>query len=103
MILEQGNTNPRTPSQDLAGLRSTYSFEKVGSNIGSNDMLKLGQTPMEVNAMPGVILEESEDEGGKISGDVKALKAKDSCFFCKKTDHQKRDCLSYRDWKSYLM
>ena len=49
------HTNPRAPSQDLSGLRSTYYYEKDGNNGKSDHMLKTGQVPMEVNAMPGQI------------------------------------------------
>ena len=34
-------------------------------------MLKTGQVPMEVNTVPGLVLDESEDEGGEMFGDVK--------------------------------
>ena len=42
---------------------------------------------MEVNAMPGLILDRSEDEGGEIAGDVNG----DCFFFSKKTRQQKKD------------
>ena len=67
------NTDPRAPSEDRTSTRG--------------------------HAMPGLILDKSEEEGGEISSDVIALQAKDSCFFCKKTSHQKKDCRSYEDWK----
>ena len=35
--------------------------------------------------MPGIILDESEDEGGEVSGDVNTLQARDVFFFRKKT------------------
>ncbi len=44
----------------MAGLRSTYSFEKAGNNPRSNEMLKTEQVLVNVNAMPG--LDDSEDE-----------------------------------------
>ena len=73
--LRKHNTDTRAPSHDLAGLRSTYSFgfEKGGNNTRPDEMLKTGQVPVEVNAMTSLVLDESEDEGGEMSGDVKAL------------------------------
>ena len=56
------HTDPRAPSQDLSGLRSTYYYEKDGNNGKSDHMLKTGQFPMEVNAMPGLVLDESDAE-----------------------------------------
>ena len=50
---------------------------------------------MEVNAMPGLILDRSEDEGGEVSGDVN----RDCFFFSKKTRQQKKGSQSYKDWK----
>ena len=97
--LRKYNTHPRAPIHDLAGLRSTYSFEKVGNSTRSDEMMKTEQIPLEVNAMQRLILEESEDERGEMSGDINAFQARDSCFFCKKTGHQKTDCQSYKDWK----
>ena len=43
------NTDHRAPSHDMAGLTSTYSFEKsVDTRL--EEMLKTGQVPMDVNA-----------------------------------------------------
>lgn len=56
------NIDPRALSHDKAGLRSKYSFEKAGNNRRSDEMLKTGQVPMDVNAMPRLVLEESDDE-----------------------------------------
>ena len=86
-------------SHDLDGLRSTYSFETVGNSTRSTEMLKTGQIPTEVNTMPGLIVYESENERGKMSGVVNKLQARDGCLFCKKTSHHMRNCRSYEDWK----
>jgi len=52
----------------MAGLRSTYSFEKAGNNPRSDEMLKTEQVPMNVNAMPG--LNEAENEEKETWGNV---------------------------------
>ena len=88
------NQDPRVPSQDMAGLRSTYGYEK-GTADRTDEMLKTGQVPMYVNAMPGLMSDESEDE----SGSVNAMQSGDACFFCKKSGHLKRDCKKYIEWK----
>ena len=88
------NQDPRVPSQDMAGLRSTYGYEK-GTADRTDEMLKTGQVPMDVNAMPGLMSAESEDE----SGSVNAMQSGDACFFCKKSGHLKRDCKKYIEWK----
>ena len=93
------NIDPRALSHDKAGLRSTYSFEKAGNSRRSDEMLKTGQVPMDVNAMPGLVLEESDDEEKDIWGDVNAMQGGEACYFCKKTKHQKRDCRKYKEWK----
>ena len=50
--------------------------------------------------MPGIILDESEDEEGEVSGDVNTLQARDMFFFSeRKPGQQKRDCWAYQDWK----
>ena len=54
---------------------------------------------MELNIMPGIIVYDSKDERGEMSGDVNRLQAKDSCLFCKKTGHHKINCQCYKDWK----
>ena len=73
--LRMYNMDPRTPSHDIAWLRSTNSFEKVGNSMRSDEILKTGQIPKTENAMPRLILDESEDEGVKVSGDVNAWQA----------------------------
>ena len=74
--LRKYNMDPRAPSHDMAGLRSTHSFEKVGNSTRYDEILKTGQIPMEENVIP--------DEGGEVSGDVNKLQARDTYFFCKK-------------------
>ena len=59
------NQDPRAPAQDMAGLRSTYGYEK--SKVTTADkMLKTRQLPMAVNAMPGLEMDKSEDKAGRI-------------------------------------
>ena len=89
------HTDPRAPSQDLSGLRSTYYYEKDGK---SDQMLKTGQVPMEVNAMPGLVLDESDAEETIEDGEINAIQG-DGCFFCKKPGHIRRDCRAYGEWK----
>ena len=88
------NQDPRAPSQDMAGLRSTYGYEKSTADR-TDEMLKTGQVPMDVNAMPGLMSDESEDENGSVN----AMQSGDSCYFCKRTGHMKRDCKKYIEWK----
>ena len=85
------HTDPRALSQDLSGLRSTYYYEKDGNNGKSVHMLKTGQVPMEVNAMPGLVLDESDAEETVEGGDINAIQG-DGSFFCKKPGHTRRDC-----------
>jgi len=35
---------------------------------------------MDVNPMPGLVLDTSKDEGGEVSGDVNAIQNWDGCF-----------------------
>jgi len=45
------NLDPGAPAQDVAGLQSTNRYDK--SEISkAHEMLKTGQVPMDVNAMP---------------------------------------------------
>ena len=83
------NQDPRAPAQDMAGLRSTYVYEK-NEVLKANEMLKTGQVPIDVNAMPGLVMDESEDKKLDQEGSLNALQSGDSCFFCKKTGHKKR-------------
>ena len=43
------NQDPRAPSQDMAGLRSTYGYDKSTADH-TDEMLKTSQVPMDVNA-----------------------------------------------------
>ena len=54
-------------------------------------MLKTGQVPMDVNAMPRLVLKESDDEEKEIWGDVNAMQGGEACYFCKKTNYENRD------------
>ena len=63
------NLDPRAPAQDMAGLQSTYGYDK-SEITKANEMLKTGQVPMDVNAMPGLVeyVSDAEDldfEGGR--------------------------------------
>ena len=78
--------------------RNTYSYEK-STNERSEKMLKTGQVPMDVNAMPGLVSEESEDKSKEIEGGINELQGGDACFFCQKPGHVKKDCLKYEDWE----
>ena len=64
-----------------------------------NKMLKTGQVPMDVNAMPGLVEDVSEAEYKDTEESVNALNGGDKCYFCKKTGHQKRDCRKFDEWK----
>ena len=78
----------------MAGLRSTYGYDE-GTNDRSDEMLKTGQVPMDVNAMPEFMSDESEDE----DVGVNAMQSGNACYFCKKPGHLKRDCKKYIDWE----
>ena len=62
-------------------------------------MLKTGQVPMDVNAMPGLVEDVSDAEELDAEGGINALQSGDMCFFCKKPGHQKRDCRKFEEWK----
>ena len=87
------NTDPRAPSHDMAGLRSTYSFETELKSTKTNVMWKRGQVPKDVNTMPGLVLDESDNE--ESHEECNAMQNGDGCFFCKKTGHQRQDCRKY--------
>ena len=53
------NMDPRAPAQDMAGLHSTYGYD-MSETSKANEMLKTGQVPMDVNAMPGLVEDMSE-------------------------------------------
>ena len=96
------NTDPRATSHDMAGLRSNY---EKNVDCRSEEMLKTGQVPLEVNAMPGLMMDESDAEGKDelddkdVVGSVNAMQGSDACFFCKRKGHLKKDCRKYKEWK----
>ena len=83
--------DPRAPAQDMAGLHSTYGNDRSEMSK-AKVMLKTGQVPMDVNAMPGFVENVSDVEDLEAEGGVNALQNGDTCYFCKKTGHQKREC-----------
>ncbi len=91
----------RQLSQDMDRLEgtNTYSLETVDNSTISDEMPKTEKIPMEVNSMPGIVVYEPKDERGEMSGNVNLLQARDSCLFCKKTSHPRRNCQTYEDWK----
>ena len=92
------NLDPRAPAQDMSGLHSTYGNERSEMSK-ANELLKTGQVPMDVNAMPGLVEDVSDVEDLEAEGGVNALQNGDSCYFCKKTGHQKRECRKFEEWK----
>ena len=88
------NLDPRVSLQDMAGLRTTYGYKK-SANDRSDKMLKTRQIPMDVNAMPRLMSDESVDKNGGIN----AMQSGDAHFVCKKPGHLKRNCKKYTDWK----
>ena len=58
--LRMFNTDPRALSHGMAGLRSTYSFETEGNSTKMDDIWET--VSMDVNAMPGFVLDESENK-----------------------------------------
>ena len=88
----------RAPAQDMSGLHSTYGNDRSEMSK-ANELLKTGQVPMDVNAMPGLVEDVSDVEDLEAEGGVNALQNGDSCYFCKKTGHQKRECRKFDEWK----
>ena len=43
----------------MASLKNSYTFETEGENTRTEEMWRTGQVPMEVNAMPGLVTDES--------------------------------------------
>ena len=81
---------------DMAGLHSTYGYDRSETSK-ANEMLKTGQVPMVVNAMPRLVEDVSDVEDLEAEGGVNALQNGDMCYFCKKAGHQKRDCRKFED------
>ncbi|XP_023345211.1 branchpoint-bridging protein [Eurytemora carolleeae] len=54
---------------------------------------------MDVNSMPGLVEDVSDAEDVDVKGAVNALQNGDTCYFCKKSGHQKRDCRKFDEWK----
>ena len=54
---------------------------------------------MDVNAMPGLVEDMSDTKDLEAEGRVNALQTGDTCYFCKKTGHQNRDCRKFEEWK----
>ena len=51
---------------------------------------------MKVNAMPGLVSDESDKE--ESYGDLYAMQPKNICFYCKGTSHVKRDSRKLAEW-----
>ena len=92
------NMDPRAQAQDMAGLQSTYGYDRSEMSK-ANEILKTGQVPMDANAMPGLVEDVSDVEDLEVEGRVNALQNGDMCYFCKKAGHQKRDCRKFEEWK----
>ena len=92
------NLDPRAQAQDMAGLQSTYRYDK-SKITKANEMLKTVQVPMDINDMPGLVEDVSDAEDLDAEGGINALQGGDTCYFCKKTGHQKRDCRKFDEWK----
>ena len=75
------NMDRRAPAQDMAGLHSTYGYDR--SEMSKvNEMLKTGQVPMDVNAMPGLVEDRQMPRNLEVEGGVNALQNGDTCYFC---------------------
>ena len=82
----------------MTGLQSTNGYDK-SEMTKINEMLKTGQVPMDVNAMPGLLEDVSDAEELDAERGINALQGRDVCYFCKKPGHQKRDCRKFDEWK----
>ena len=92
------NLDPGAPAQDMSGLKSTYGYDK--SEISkAHEMLKTGQVPMDINAMPGLVEDVSDAENLDAESGINTLQSGDTCYFWKKTGHQKRNCRKFEEWK----
>jgi len=92
------NLDPRAPAQDMGGLQSIYGYVKSEINK-ANKMLKTGQVPMDVNAMPGLVEDVSDIQDLNAEDRINALQSADVCYFCKKPGHQQKDCRKFDEWK----
>jgi hypothetical protein len=92
-VLDHQLVNLRAPAQDMAGLQSTYGYDK-SEMTKANEMLK-----MDINAMPGLVEDVSDAEELDAEGGINALQSGDMCYFCKKPGHQKRNCRKFDEWK----
>ena len=79
--LRTHNMDPRAPAQDMSGLHSTYGYDRSEMSK-ANKMLKPGQVPMDINAMPGLVEDVSDVEDLEAEGGVNALQNGDMCYFC---------------------
>ena len=91
------NLDPRTPAQEMAGLQSTYGYAN-SEMTKANEMLKMGQLPMDINGTAGLV-EDFDAEELDAEGGINALQSGEVCYFCKKPGHQKRDCRKFEEWK----
>ena len=89
---------PRAPAQDMSSPHSTYGYDRSEMSK-ANKMLKTGQVPMDINAMPGFVEDVSDVEDLEAEGGINALQNGDTCYFCKKTGHQKRTAGSLKNGK----
>ena len=74
------NIDPRAPAQDMAGLQSTYGYDRSEMSK-ANEMLKTGQVPIDLNAMPGLVEDMSDVEDLEVEGGVNALQNGDTVLF----------------------
>ena len=72
MNLRAYNLDPKAPAQDIAGLQSTYGYDK-SEITKTNEMLKTGQVPMDINTMPGLVEDVSDAEDLDVEGGINAL------------------------------
>ena len=78
------NLDPKAPAQDMAGLQSTYGYDK-SKMTKANEMLKTGQVPMDINAMPELLEDVSDAEVLDAEGRINALQSGDMCYFLQET------------------
>ena len=86
------NMDPRAPAQNMAGLQSTYGDDK-SKMTKANEMLKTGQVPMDVKAMPGLVEDVSDAKELDAESGINALQGGDvykrqqtsSDYLCKPT------------------